>query len=85
MGFTGTRKVYNIGGTKAIPLLKNIVSGKVATIVAQRIVLIDPRGEIPEMDLLEFFEKHVEPAFWVWFAEWKIKQQKNNLKNHPKG
>lgn len=37
-----------------------------STIAANRLILADPRGEIPESDLLEFLETQIEPAFWEW-------------------
>lgn len=33
---------------------------------ADRLLLIDPMGEIDESDLLEFLTHHVEPAFYRW-------------------
>ena len=44
-------------------------AGKESTIAANRLMLVDPRGEIPEDDLLEFLEEHVEPVFWPWLKE----------------
>lgn len=41
--------------------------GVESTIAANRLFLADPRGEIPERDLLDFFENHVEPIFWDWW------------------
>jgi hypothetical protein len=37
--------------------------------VGDRLLLVDPRGEIHEDDLLEFMERHVEPAFWAWLKQ----------------
>lgn len=41
--------------------------GKTSTIVADRLLLADIRGEISENDLLEFYEEHIEPRFWEWY------------------
>jgi len=49
-----------------------IEAGTTSTIVANRLILADPRGEISERDLLEFMETQIEPAFWEW---WKAKCQ----------
>lgn len=48
---------------------KPIEVGLESTIVADRIILADPRGIIPEAELQEFMETHVEPAFWVWMKK----------------
>jgi flagellar biosynthesis chaperone FliJ len=32
-------------------------------------MLVDPRGEIPEDDLLDFLEKYIEPEFWPWLRQ----------------
>jgi hypothetical protein len=41
-------------------------AGQTATIAANRLMIVDPRGEISEDDLLQFLEKFVEPPFWPW-------------------
>jgi len=46
-------------------------AGKVSSIVVSRLLLADPRGEIPEKDLQEFMENYVEPTFWIWYNEKK--------------
>jgi hypothetical protein len=43
--------------------------GKVATMAANRLIIVDPRGEIHENDLLEFLETYLEPNFWPWLKE----------------
>lgn len=48
-----------------------VIAGVESTIVVDRIILADPRGEIPEMELQEFMEEHVEPAFWAWMQKRK--------------
>lgn len=47
----------------------SVVVGDEATIAGDRLLLIDPRGEISEDDLLEFMENHVEPAFQRWWRQ----------------
>ena len=46
-----------------------IVKGRESTLAANRLLLVDPRGEIGEADLLEFLERFVEPSFWPWLRE----------------
>ncbi|MDY6865868.1 MAG: hypothetical protein SVY15_07865 [Halobacteriota archaeon] len=45
--------------------------GNKSTIAADRLMLVDPRGEITEDVLLEFFETFIEPKFWEWYDEEK--------------
>jgi len=54
------------GASKSIVIPSKLKAGKVATIAANRLMLIDPRGEIHEDELLQFLEKFVEPDFWSW-------------------
>jgi hypothetical protein len=61
------RKNYQLGGSKAVTYPSGIIVGEEASIAGNRLLLIDPRGEIGEDELLEFMEKHVEPAFWSWW------------------
>ncbi len=65
------RRNYQIGGSKAVTYPSDITVGEEATLAGNRLLLIDPRGEIDEADLEEFLEKHVEPIFWKW---WKQKE-----------
>lgn len=53
----------------------SVVVGEEATIAGDRLLLIDPRGEIDENDLEEFLEKHVEPVFQEWFREKRAAQR----------
>jgi len=55
----------------ALILPANIEKGTESTLAANRLVLVDPRGEISERDLLEFLETYIEPNFWPWIAEKK--------------
>lgn len=57
----------------ALILPAMIVKGKQSTLAANRLILVDPRGEISEDDLLEFLERYIEPQFWPWLKE---KQEK---------
>jgi hypothetical protein len=43
--------------------------GKESTLAANRLIIVDPRGEISEHDLLEFLETFVEPYFWSWYLK----------------
>ena len=47
-----------------------------STLAANRLILVDPHGEISEDNLLEFLETQVEPNFWPWFK--KIREGSNN-------
>ena len=67
----GRRRNYQLGGSKAVTYPSNVLVGEEASIAGNRLLLIDPRGEISEDDLLEFMEKHVEPVFWDW---WQAKK-----------
>lgn len=46
-----------------------IEKGRESTLAANRLIVVDPRAEISETDLLEFLEKCVEPKFWLWLEE----------------
>jgi hypothetical protein len=84
MGFKARRKNVPIGrSSKAMILPAMIKIGKESTIAGNRLILADPRGEIPEEELLEFFEKYVEPNFWVWHA--KRKEEAERLANGYEG
>jgi len=55
----------------ALVLPANIKKGNESTLAANRLVLIDPRAEINEEDLLEFLETYIEPQFWPWYQKKK--------------
>lgn len=55
--------------SKALVLPASIEKGDESTLAANRLMLVDPRGEISEVDLLEFLEKYIEPKFWSWIKE----------------
>ncbi len=65
------RRNYQIGGSKAVTYPSDITVGEEATLAGNRLLLIDPKGEIDENDLEEFLEKHVEPVFWKWWEQKK--------------
>lgn len=55
--------------SKALVLPASIEKGDQSTLAANRLMLVDPRGEIPEADLLEFLETCIEPQFWPWIKK----------------
>jgi hypothetical protein len=57
----------------AFVLPANLEKGSQSTLAANRLLLVDPRGEISENDLLEFLEKFIEPEFWPWLKEKQVK------------
>jgi len=68
MGFKARRKNITVGRTSKATILPALVEMKEeSTIAGNRLILLDPRGEISENDLLEFFEAYVEPNFWRWY------------------
>lgn len=60
------RHNYRLGGSKAMTYPGDAVVGPEATMAGNRLLIVDPRGEIDENDLAEFVENHVEPAFKRW-------------------
>ncbi|MDI6904547.1 MAG: hypothetical protein QMD13_03515 [Candidatus Bathyarchaeia archaeon] len=63
----------------ALILPATIEKGEESTLAANRLILVDPRGEISEEDLLEFLETFVEPNFWPWYMK-KSKAGKTEAK-----
>jgi len=61
--------------SKVLVLPAPIEKGKESTLAANRLLLVDPRGEITESDLLEFLETYIEPNFWPWIAKKKEASQ----------
>ena len=55
--------------SRALVLPAKIKKGEESTLAANRLILVDPRGEIPEDDLLEFLERYIEPQFWPWLQK----------------
>lgn len=63
------RKIVAIGGSLAITIPSTLEKGKAgtdATLAANRVMLVDPRGLISEDDLFEFLERVIEPRIWSW-------------------
>jgi len=52
--------------SRVLVLPASIKMGEKSTLAANRLVIVDPRGEIDEDDLLQFLEEFVEPQFWPW-------------------
>jgi len=63
--FATRRKVIKTGKySKCVVIPAQIKTGKTITMAGGRLILIDPRGEIPEDQLLDLLEKFVEPQVW---------------------
>ena len=62
--------------SRAIILPAAIEKGVTSTLAANRIMIVDPRGEISEEDLLEFLEQYVEPKFWPWLKKKQKEKEK---------
>lgn len=78
MGLSVRRQNRRIGrSSDYLNIPKPIKVGKASTIAANRLILADPRGEIPERELLEFMEEQIEPVFWEWYKNWKNAGGKN--------
>ena len=60
--------------SQALVLPANLKKGKESTLAANRLILVDPRGEISADDLLEFLEAHIEPVFWNWLKTKEIEK-----------
>lgn len=69
MGIQTKRKVIDIGGSRYVAVPSGLRVGGEASIAGNRILLIDPRGEIDATLLLDFMEEYVEPYFWKWLAK----------------
>ena len=70
MGIADRRKIHRTGNyTRAVSLPASLRMGSEASIAANRLVLLDPRGEIPEDDLLDFLEEEIEPRLWPWLEK----------------
>jgi len=77
MGIKDKRRITRTGRYSfSVTLPANLEKGEEATMAANRLVLMDPRGEIPPGKLLEFLEHFVEPNFWPWLL---------NLREVPSG
>jgi hypothetical protein len=63
------RRNYQLGGSKALTYPSDVAVGDEATLAGNRLLIVDPRGEIDEADLMEFMENYVEPTFWKWWRQ----------------
>ncbi len=67
MGLAVRRKNRKAGiNSSYLCIPRPIEAGNESTIAANRLILADPCGKIPEQDLLKFMEEYVEPAFLEW-------------------
>jgi len=57
--------------SSALVLPASLEKGEESTMAGNRLLLVDPRAEINEEDLLEFLEKFIEPQFWPWYLKKK--------------
>ena len=60
--------------SQALVLPSKLKKGKESTLAANRLILVDPRGEITEDDLLEFLETYIEPNFWLWIKSKEVQK-----------
>jgi len=61
--------------SRVLVLPAYLEKGEESTLAGNRLLLVDPRGEISEDDLLEFLETYVEPQFWRWIRGKQVKQK----------
>lgn len=77
MGFKDRRSNIKWGRYSSVLVLPaSIEKGKESTLAGNRLLLVDPRAEISEDDLLEFLENYIEPEFWRWFTQKRKRQEK---------
>ena len=57
------RKIYNLNGLRAVPLPDGTPVGEMASVAADKLVLIDPMGDLEPDELLKLIEK-MEPGLW---------------------
>ena len=65
----------------ALTLPAKMEVGKESTLATNRLVLVDPRGEIHEDDLLQFLETFIEPKFWPWLEELRKRKKEDRTSN----
>ncbi len=58
------RRVVQVGNSVAVTIPSSLEKGKEATLAANRIMVVDPMGEIPEDDLFQFLRDVIEPALY---------------------
>lgn len=82
MGMKARRKNQNVGSSNMMIIPAGLEIGESSSIAANRLVLADVRGIIPENDLLEFLETKIEPEFWKWYQKKKKEiEERVNEKN----
>jgi hypothetical protein len=70
MGIKTKRSNIKWGNYSTVIVLPAAIDkGAQSTIAANRLMIIDPRGQISEDDLLEFLENHIDPRFHSWLQE----------------
>ena len=75
LGITGTRNVLKTGKySRAVTIPAKIKTGETVTMAGSRLIIMDPRGEINENDLLEFLETYIEPNFWPWIKSKQVQK-----------
>ena len=60
------RKLVRVGSSEGITLPPSLAKGPECTLAGNRLLLMDPRGEVSEDELLAFMEEFVEPHLWSW-------------------
>lgn len=82
VGFKARRKNVDVGKTSKAMILPSLLEiGLESSMAGNRLILSDPRGEIPEDQLLKFYENVIEPQFWEWY---KMFRQQRELHLSPK-
>jgi len=76
MGFADRRCNVKRGYSTSLVIPAKLKVGKESTLAGGRLILLDPRGEIDENDLLDFYETYVAPQFWIWLKSKDKKEAK---------
>jgi len=74
LGLKDKRCNVKRGYSTSLVIPAKLKVGKKSTLAANRLMLVDPRGEITEDDLLEFLEKYIEPQFWPWLKTKEVSE-----------
>ena len=72
MALKAKRANIKLCRSKAVIIPKSLEIGEQSTMAANRICLIDFRGEISPEKLLEFLESEIEPRFWEWYKKQNV-------------
>jgi len=76
MGIKDRRSNIRYGRySRVLVLPAYLEKGEKSTLAGNRLLLVDPRGEINEDDLLEFYETCVEPQFWRWIRGKQVERK----------